>query len=511
MADSKLVECDTCGKRKSAGIVADRASCVPCAINAQMEVPIGIRRPHLGRSAHTSAGRLDEEVNEHILEFTEALVMPRRYRKQLLEEARQHYVSLDSRHAGTYYDGLGRLLVKAANRFAEGPFGVSRTIHVGEYHVNGRQLAAALSWLSNATNFGRGNEEMSEQEALKTVDHFANQALHLLTTYFGGDTYQARALFKEVVRPTRGDYSGMGRPGAMHSIKEDIGQSEIGYEYASDSGSDSGGEMIGDEQQIDWRLKVPGLKSTRFSYSTDQMADVLVIEIAKQFARNSDGARLEDSHAFAKAVVDEAAAFNSRTKRMSSYGEGQLTTRRAPYIAFLTEIGTSIAAAQKQLKHPRKPNPKKGVPGARQFLADYAKKQPNYTQFWDNLYQMLEYWEAGDRRQTFIQARDPSRRKKILSDIQNVVNRATRIVALYFEGDQDQARDLVHLQLLDAIIKLTEQAKGTAAPAPPSRAEEELSSSEEEEEGLAFEEGDPQTLEEWQRAQVEAFHNNPNR
>jgi hypothetical protein len=473
----KLVQCDTCGKRKSVGIVADRASCTPCAIAGHM----GDHRPH----AVTKHGRRVED-------FVEALTMPIADRHVTIEQARKAFLDSTSRQSGAYYNELGRKLVEAANRFADGPLGVQRTVVVGHRHVNAARLVRAIKSLIDETNYGNGSSEMDEKEARQIVEDFAHHALRMLTAWAGGDSYQARALFKEVVRPTSGEYSGTGRPGVVHSIREDITDASIGYEYASDSGSDSGsdGEMIGDEQQIDWRLKVPGVKTTRFSYSTDQMADALIVEIAKQFDADSEGTKLADTDAFARYVTAEAQDYNVRSGRQSPVGEGQLTTRHKAFGQFLTIIGKSIEAANKQLKRPRKPSPKSQVPGARQFVADYAKKERKYTQFWANLYQMFDYWEAGYRRQTNTQASDPTRVKKILGDIQNVVNRATRIVALYYDGDQNAARALVQDQLL-AMVNMLYDRFDVSQP--------------------AFAAQPTPTTEEQQREIVEAFHNNPNR
>ena len=477
----RLIACDTCGGKKKSAYVAcdtcgggrDKKKYMADAIAGQPQAPISCdscgKRKSIGTlfgNWHTCAAcatwRKDKQVDangsptiqEDAGDFVESIVKHSVDRNETIEDARNRLYGMLRQMNGDAiierYDEMARHMVEHANAFAADthPFSSTRTIVAGTRYVNGPQLARALFDLCEKTNCGEGYDEMipnrmHRAEAHKYVDEFCTQSLRTLAHCF--DAYKARALFKEIVRPWGGNYSGSGTPGVFHSIKDQIDL-----------------DNIDSEQSIDLNIKIPGWKGSRFSYSTDQMGDVVVAELAKQISLSGrDLSSIEDAAALGKELASKVTQFNEGTKSRQ-YPEGIINTHVDQWTMFLQDMLKFYGASTKKL---RKSTAKKGLEGKRSFVAKYARKQANYAQFWDNLWNMFLYYNNGVMRISSTPDREqPTRMKKIQADMAKMADRAARLVSLYFDGDTEQARALVNGFLGLAIVALIEQV-GTAVPA----------------------------------------------
>ena len=440
-AGEQMVACDTCNKRKSIGTLfgGRHRTCASCATWTNLnpdKTPI---------------------IQEEAGDFVEAIVKHSVERSETIENARDRLFGTEDslgmlrsieEDFGGRYDAMARGLIVRANQFEADlhPFSSTRTIVVGTRLVDGTKLATAILQLCEKTNFGVGRAAvdgaLNYEQSRAYIAEFCEQALRTLAKCFG--TYKARALFKEIVRPQGGQYSGSGTPGVFHSIKDEI---DLNIEA---------------EQSIDINIKVPGWKGSRFSYSTDQMGDVVVAELAKQISLSGrDLSSVEDAAALGKELASKVTQFNEGTKSRQ-YPNGIINTLVDQWTMFLQDMLQFYGASTKKL---RKSTAKKGLEGKRSFVAKYAKKQANYAQFWDNLWNMFQYYNNGVMRASSTPDREqPTRMRKIQTDMAKMADRAARLVSLYFDGDTEQARALVNGFLGLAIVALIEQV-GTEVPA----------------------------------------------
>jgi hypothetical protein len=508
----QMIACGSCGKRKGRGdieghVCGDRM-CGSCGVHRSIGLLFGSKHTCGACAAFANAHEADRDpeqplpdVEPEVLEFVNAVVKPRRERLDTIEDARailfgELLGGENDDGAGVkraHYDEVARRLVEQANEYAPKShvLGSTRTVLAAARLVDARQLADAL-----VPVFEGGGDD----------GQFAEQALRGLTACFGA--YKARALFKEIVRPQTGAYSGAGTPGLLHTIREERGYEDIGRSIAPEEWAEmvaagdstvdpldvyedgeydddfdplsvfEDGEGDEDYDRIGARFKVPkmfGSAGTRLAYSTDQMAETIVREYAHQESVTPPDNPAINFEEFGRKIAEEADAFDKQGAKQSPVGEGELTTQRKWWILFLKDLKQStkaatikdnkaMAAARKALmSRLRRNRNTPAEPTGPAWMAKYSSRQANYKQFWDNLYQMFYYWRKGFQSGSFVRARaDPSRTATIVRDLQHMANTATKLIAPLHEGNTVYARMAVDEFVHFAVERLLQQAQASS-------------------------------------------------